>query len=145
MRPARAALVTLLLAAPLHAQGFQFTEVGGDRGLLPYAAEPGQGAGVAAADMDDDGDVDLFVPNGSGVPDQLYVNQGDGTCLEQAAARGLASLESHRAALWVDVDGDRDLDLLVAGDCHDENTPCPPTSLRLHRQEACCPAGRRRA
>ena len=146
MRPARAVsapmhalALALLLAGPAPfaaAQVFQFNEVGAARGLLPYAAAVGQGAGVAAADLDDDGDVDLFVPNAEGVPDQLYVNQGDGTYLEEAAARGLASLENHRAGLWVDVDGDRDLDLLVAGDCHDEDQTCPPTTLRLHRQEA---------
>ena len=71
------------------------------------------GGGVAAADFDDDGDIDLFVPNGLGVPDQLYRNTGNGRFDEIAEAVGLASTASNRCALWLDYDGDH-----VDGDLH---------------------------
>jgi hypothetical protein len=95
---------------------------------------PGIGAGLAAADFDDDGDIDLFVPNGPGVPDQLYVNTGTGAFAERASQLGVASLEGHRAALWMDYDGDHLLDLIVAGDCADiDDSDCRGTII-LYRQ-----------
>jgi len=89
------------------------------------------GAGIAAADFDDDGDIDVFVPNGDGVPDQLYRNLGNGQFEEVAAAAGLASTDKNRCALWLDYDGDQDLDLFVAND-----DPNNPTAYRLFRQNA---------
>ena len=59
----------------------------------------GMGGGLAAADYDSDGDIDLFVPNGYGFPDQLYRNLGDGQFEEIARSVGVASLERNRAAL----------------------------------------------
>ena len=114
----------------------EFVEVGASRGIEPYCMASGMGGGVAAADFDDDGDIDLFVPNGLGVPDQLYRNTGDGRFEEIAAAVGLASTASNRCALWLDYDGDHDLDLLVAGDCWHAIGKCADgTSLRLYRQD----------
>ena len=86
---------------------FQYVEVGRERGIFPYqmastalALDRGTywGGGVAAADFDDDGDVDLFVPNDTGVPDQLYRNLGDGRFEEIAE-------EDWRSIFEANVDG----------------------------------------
>ena len=71
------------------------------------------GCGIVAADYDNDGDIDLFVPTGDGWPDQLYRNNGDGTFSEIAASVGLTSSLNTRMALWFDYDGDHDLDLVT--------------------------------
>jgi len=115
---------------------FVFQEVGGASGILAYQMAPGLGGGGACADFDDDGDIDLFVPNDRGVADQLYENQGDGTFVEIAAARGVASIEQSRAALWVDYDADGRLDLLVARDDHLAEQVTLATTLVLWRQRA---------
>ena len=112
----------------------RFVEVGPERGIETYRMSFGQGAGIAAADYDDDGDVDLFVPNRGGTRDQLYRNRGDGHFDEIAADVDLDSLRDHRAALWIDYDGDRDLDLVtVEGRCE---LPCNRQLVYLYRQEA---------
>ncbi len=74
----------------------------------------GMGGGLAAADFDDDGDIDLFVPNAAGAPDQLYRNLGNGQFEEIVAAAGLASMARSRSALWFDYDGDHRLDLVTS-------------------------------
>lgn len=117
--PSVAAMVAATIglgAAPCGAQ-MAFIEVSDGVGILSYRMPPGMGSGVAAADYDDDGDIDLFVPTGEGFPNQLYRNRGDGTFEEVAAQVGLDNTERARVALWFDYDGDGRLDLVVHGDC----------------------------
>ena len=84
------------------------------------------GTGLAAADYDDDGDIDVFLPTAGA--DRLYQNIG-GRFQEVAGLVGLASPALNRIALWFDADGDHDLDLLCGNDdLHD------PTSFRLNLQ-----------
>ena len=128
-------LLTTALSGSAIAAEPHFVEVSG--GLLPYAMGPGLGGGIAAADFDDDGFVDLFVPNTRGVADQLYRNLGDGTFEEIGAAAGVASTAPGRVALWLDYDGDHRLDLLVAGDCYFDFEACTGLApRRLFRQVA---------
>ena len=71
--------------------------------------------GVAAGDVDNDGDIDLFVVTEGTGENTLYVNQGDGTFGATLLA-GLADtplLES--GPLFVDYDGDGLLDIIMGG------------------------------
>ena len=110
---------------------FDFVEAGTSRGLQAYSMERGRAGGIAAADYDNDGDVDLFVPNGAGARNQLYRNRGDGRFEEIAGVVGLpADFRGSRGALWFDYNGDGLLDLLVTND-----TPDSESFYRLYRQE----------
>ena len=113
-----------------------FVEVGGERGFVTYPQAPLMGGGVAAADIDDDGDLDLFLATDQDDPDRVYRNRGDGSFDEEAALVGLASSERARLGLWIDTDGDGRLDLVVGGDCYGNTITCQPglSLLRHYRQ-----------
>ena len=72
--------------------------------------------GGAAADYDDDGDVDVFVTR-YGRPNRLLQNHGDGQFVDVAGAVGVVGPAEgrHSSATWEDFDQDGDLDLIVAG------------------------------
>ena len=77
--------------------------------------------GAAAADFDNDGFVDLFVP---GVRENLlYRNKGDGTFSDVTQAAGLSRPDPRFGHMWgihgawADVDNDGWLDLLVVNYC----------------------------
>lgn len=70
------------------------------------------GMGAAAADFDNDGDVDLYVTGLGG--NELFRNRGDGTFEEIGASAGVRGGGWSTGAAWVDVDGDGWLDLAVA-------------------------------
>jgi Flp pilus assembly protein TadD len=74
-----------------------------------------QGAAHATfADYDNDGWLDLFVIGGEG-RGHLFRNRGDGTFVEATAKAGVADVKGARKALFVDLDHDGDLDLLLVG------------------------------
>ena len=74
--------------------------------------DPGFGHGAAAGDVDNDGDVDLYVTNYGG--DRFYRNNGDGTFTEATAAAGFAtSPHWSSSAAFLDYDRDGHLDLYV--------------------------------
>jgi enediyne biosynthesis protein E4 len=62
-----------------------FTEVSRQLGL----AAPGKGLGIALADYDRDGHIDIFIANDS-MPEFLYHNKGDGTFEDVALSSGVA-------------------------------------------------------
>ena len=126
------ACAVLVATSPAFGQ-ISFTDVTDDAGLGAYQAAIGIAAGACAIDFDDDGDIDLFIPNGSGHADQLYVNLGNGHFVERAAQFGFDSVENSRGALWFDHDGDGDLDLIVFADTHEGNATLATTSCRQFR------------
>jgi len=71
----------------------------------------GWGTGVAVGDIENDGDLDLFV--GAFGTNRLYVNDGDGTFTETSRAAGLGREAYASSAAFFDYDKDGDLDLYV--------------------------------
>ena len=72
------------------------------------------GAAVASGDIDDDGDVDLYVVGGNTVPNALYLNNGNGTFVDVAEEYGVDLLHWGIGPAFGDIDGDGDLDLFVS-------------------------------
>lgn len=81
----------------------------------------------AFADVDRDGDLDLFV-GFNGEPNRLYRNDG-GTLVDVAGTLEVADARATRAAAWGDFDADGDPDLLVGF------APGAGSVLRLYRNE----------
>ena len=90
--------------------------------------ESGWGWGAFFFDFDNDGDLDSLNGNGMDDPEttdddwavnqqmRLYVNQGEQEnfrFIEEAKARGIASLSENRATMSFDFDNDGDLDVFV--------------------------------
>ncbi|MCB0853731.1 MAG: VCBS repeat-containing protein, partial [Bacteroidetes bacterium] len=92
------------------------------------------GNGAAAADFDNDGDIDFYLTTDENIPDRLYVNDGKGNFTDKAIESGIVETNSNRAALWFDYNGDHRLDLLVAGE-NCVNLSCEsPVYLALYKQ-----------
>ncbi|MBT8044811.1 MAG: CRTAC1 family protein, partial [Verrucomicrobiae bacterium] len=69
--------------------------------------------GAVAEDFNGDGWIDLFVLQGGTSPNLLYINQQDGTFVEEAVSRGAGQTGRHTAACGADYDSDGDIDLMV--------------------------------
>ncbi len=70
------------------------------------------GMGVAVADYDNDGDMDILVTTFG--PETLFRNNGNGTFTDVTAAAGVSDPLWSTSAAFVDYDRDGDLDLFVA-------------------------------
>ena len=68
--------------------------------------------GAAFADVNNDGHLDLYVCRFE-APNWLFMNQGDGTFKEEAAARGLAVNDASGMTFFCDYDRDGDLDVYL--------------------------------
>ena len=95
-------------------------------GRSRLSQEFGSGMGATAADLDGNGWIDLYVAN-DGVPNQMWLNQGDGTFVNRALLAGTAVNEDGQAeaSMGVDVadfDGDGDPDVLISHLSEETNT-----------------------
>ncbi|HEB52686.1 MAG TPA: VCBS repeat-containing protein, partial [bacterium] len=70
------------------------------------------GTAASFADVDGDGDLDLYVCNLES-PNLLFVNEGDGTFVEKAGMFGLGAACASTGAAFADYDNDGDLDLYL--------------------------------
>jgi enediyne biosynthesis protein E4 len=68
--------------------------------------------GATWADVNNDGWLDLYVCRFN-APNQLYINQGDGTFREEAQARGLAVVDASGMGVFFDYDRDGWLDVYI--------------------------------
>ena len=73
--------------------------------------DTGYGMAASAADIDNDGDLDLYVANFG--QDKLYRNNGDGTFTDITEAAGIDNTLWSIAAVYLDFDVDGDLDIFV--------------------------------
>ena len=94
--------------------GGRFRDVSEEAGLWTAF---GNGLGVVPGDFDDDGRLDVFVANDL-MPNQLWMNRGDGTFVDRALLAGCAvnrdgAAEAGMGTAAIDIEDDGDLDLFV--------------------------------
>ena len=104
-----------------------FTDIAARAGLTPTL----ETTSCCAADFDADGNLDIYVVNGSnitrrepdpiynalnGFPNALFMGNGDGTFTERAADAGVDHTGFGLSCAASDYDGDGDTDLFVAND-----------------------------
>ncbi len=99
---------------------FQFEDITSRAGIEQRA---GFDSGVSVADVNNDGWLDIYISRGgwqdedNKFANMLYINNGDMTFTEKAAAFGLADTNRSIQATFFDYDKDNDLDVYVS------NTP----------------------
>lgn len=103
--------------------GGRFEDVSAAAGITTARAP---GLGVVSADLDGDGWVDVYVAN-DGAPNQLWINQRNGTFRDVAWEMGAAVNLSGRAeagmgVVVADLDGDLTLDLFITHLSGETNT-----------------------
>jgi len=126
-------LALLFLCPLITISQVQFTDVSSSKGFVSFNPVSKFGSGVAAADYDNDGDIDLYILSDESSTNMLYRNAGNGDF--ELLQSEVSVLMNSRAALWFDYNGDHLLDLIVAGDCLGNSDPCPDQNhLLLFKQ-----------
>jgi hypothetical protein len=105
-----AAFVAILLFLPVAVLALDFTDITDAAGV----GDRGHGKGVAFADIDNDGDYDLYVSNKGG-ENVLYRNEGGGSfvAVSQSAGDRVADSGLSMGSCFADFDNDGDQDLYV--------------------------------
>jgi enediyne biosynthesis protein E4 len=99
----------------LNEGNFKFRDITKQAGL---SSEGSWSTGVSMADINNDGLIDIFVCKsgplgGEKRHNELFINQGNSTFLEQSEAYGLADIGLSQHAVFFDFDKDGDLDLYL--------------------------------
>ncbi|HSR52398.1 MAG TPA: CRTAC1 family protein [Acidobacteriota bacterium] len=116
----------LLEGLRTHGTGDQFSNVASQAGIdfenqfypgfldrpLKFAMLRHGPAGISAADYDNDGFYDLFIPDG--VRSRLFRNRGDGTFEDVTRVGGLGGLDGVSVGLFADFDNDGHKDFFVS-------------------------------
>jgi len=110
-----------------------FTDVTQISGL----GDTGYGMGVAVADIDNDGDLDVYLTNYG--PDMLYRNNGNGTFTNITKQAGITNSSWGASAVFFDYDRDGYLDLYVAN--YLAYDPAIVCTDRAGRPDYCGPKG----
>lgn len=102
--------------------GMQFEDITKSSGVENVLT----GQGVSFVDIDNDGDLDLFVCNKE-QPNQLWINDGSGVFTDEAAQRGVDFSGNSVMMSFADYDHDGDLDgYLVTNRRDDSGLDIPP-------------------
>jgi hypothetical protein len=86
-----------------------FTKVTGDT----LVTTPGPYDGASWVDYDNDGDLDVFIATWYGVPNQMFINNGNGTFTRDTTSPIPVTNTYSEAGSWADYDNDGWLDLYV--------------------------------
>lgn len=92
-----------------------------ENGTFVETGDPGNltpGQGLRAADYDNDGDLDVLVIRGGGLPNSLLQNDGEGRFEDVTREAGLLAFSDTSDAEWSDFDRDGRLDLFVGNRDH---------------------------
>ena len=116
--------------------------------LPPDTTLPGTSStDVDLVDVDDDGDLDLFVAEGTDSPaprpNRLLLNDGTGVFTDVSATHLPPAVANSTKADFGDVDGDGDLDAIVAN--LGPSSCCSTTARRVRRWQRPAAAVRRRS
>ena len=98
----------------------------------------GYGMGIAAADIDNDGDTDVFLANFGA--NQLLENVGQGRFVDATAKSGIVGEHWSIGASFADIDGDGLVDLYVANYLDFRIADHRPCHLYSSRQSYCAPS-----
>ncbi len=133
--PACGVVCALVFSASASGQTLTFTEVSAETGIVvnhQVPADMPMGAvvsGGAVGDFNNDGWQDLFVMSGGVEPDRLFINNGDGTFTDQAAAWGVALAHYGTAAVCADFNGDGWMDISVSSMGPSSGSPSPGMNM----------------
>lgn len=87
----------------------------------PISQEAAYSIGATWGDYDNDGDLDLFVPNTNNQPNSLYKNDGDGKFTRILNGAIVTDANNSVGSSWGDYDNDGYLDLFVANSGNQNN------------------------